>query len=158
MEYMNNSQQNATAGNYQPQGGQQVPLNVWQTESDLVVEAPLPGIMTENIEVEVRGNQLIIMASVTGSHGESKQYISQEWHLGPYQRLYELPCNVDINTANASFGSGVLVITLPKTAKMQSGRIRLERTGGAQGISLGHAGQSDDKSNATRAPHFENNA
>ena len=109
----------------------------------------MPGIKPENVEIEVLSERLVIRGNVTGSHGEGKEYLIQEWNLGPYERIYDLPIAVDGEGANASFAGGLLVITLPRTHSTRPAHIRLERVGAAQGLAQGHAGQSHDQEEVT---------
>ncbi len=132
----------------QGQEGHRVPVNSWMTAHELVIEAPMPGIKPENIMINVRGKSLNvreetveIQGMVAGTHGEAKDYLTQEWHLGPYQRTLELPCPVDAETANANFGDGVLILRLPRAEQTRPALVRLRRTGPAQGEATGHAGQ-----------------
>lgn len=118
-----------------------VPVNTWMTDHELVVEAPMPGIKPENISVNVQQNKLDIKGMVSGTHGEGKDYLSQEWHLGPYQRTLDLPCPVNAEIANANFGDGVLILRLPKSEETRPALVRLRRTGPGQGEATGHAGQ-----------------
>ncbi len=134
---------------------QNVPVNAWYTENALVVETALPGVKPENVEIEVLSDHLVIRGNVTGSHGENKEYISQEWSLGPYERIYELPTGVDGEAANATFGGGLLVITLPRTSITRPAYIQLERVGAAQGLAQGHAGQPFDQEKDTPVPQYD---
>jgi HSP20 family protein len=130
------------------QEGHHIPINSWMTDHELVVEAPMPGIKPENIMVNVRGKsvnvpeeKIEIRGMVSGTHGEGKDYVSQEWHLGPYQRTLDLPCPVNAEIANANFGDGVLIVRLPRAEETRPALIRLHRTGPGQGEAAGHAGQ-----------------
>jgi HSP20 family protein len=105
---------------------QTVPVNVYDANQDLVVQAPLPGVLPEDIVIEVGERQLAVRAKLRG--GEThRQYYLHEWHYGPYERTLDLPVGVDASRANASFSNGVLTISLPKAGQTQPGRIELHR-------------------------------
>ena len=44
-----------------------------------------------------------------------------------YYRLINLPCNIKSKTAKATYGNGVLDITIKKENKGESGVIKIER-------------------------------
>ncbi len=110
-------------------GEQMVPVNVFDNGHDLVVSAPLPGLEPENIEVAVAGKTLTIRAELRGPGQERKNYLRHEWSYGRYGRQIELPYPVDVEHANASYGNGILTLTLPKSAAARSRRIELSQTG-----------------------------
>lgn len=122
------------------QGDQILPLNVFDTFHDLVVSAPMPGVEPGDIEVTVSGSTLTIRAELRGPGQERRQYVRREWSYGPYFRRFELPSKVDAEHANASFGNGILTLTLPKAQTAQVWRIELRETGAAQGHHQGHSG------------------
>lgn len=133
-----------------PEGEQLLPVNVFDTRHDLVVTAPMPGVEPENIEATVAGTTLTIRAGMRGPGQERRDYVHHEWTYGPYFRRLELPCPVDAEHANASYGNGVLTLTLPKLESKEAQRImvrsvdlRLEKTGTAEGHREGHAGHRE---------------
>ncbi len=91
------------------------PMNLWEDAGNLYVEAELPGLNLEDLEIYVTGeNQLSIK-------GERKQLDLTQgtWHrqergYGNFARLMELPSAVDSDQVSADFKQGVLTITLPK--------------------------------------------
>jgi HSP20 family protein len=100
------------------------PLNLWEDEDSLFVEAELPGMNLEDLEIFVTGgNQLTIS-------GERKEPVSNgtSWHrrergYGKFTRLVELPVTVDDNGVEAHFKLGVLTIKLPKHEEAKPRRI-----------------------------------
>ena len=86
-----------------------VPVNVYQAEEALVVIAPLPGVMPEDIDVAVDGNRLRIGAAMRSP--AAKDYLVHEWHYGPYERVVELPEGFG-GGGTATLGNGQLAIRL----------------------------------------------
>lgn len=116
-----------------PQGKQVLPVNVYETDVDLMVVAPVPGIHPEDVEVTVRGDTLTIRSDMRGSLEETKNYLRHEWHYGPYTRVVTLPFPVDADKANARLGNGVLTLALPKAEKTKPKRIMLRRLSPTEG-------------------------
>lgn len=119
-------------------GLQVVPLNVYETDLDLIVVAAMPGLQPEDIEVDVTEDKLSIHSKMRGSLEETKNYLRHEWHYGPYSRTIDLPFAVDASKANAAYGGGVLTVTLPKTEATRSHKIKLQRIAPARGEAAHH--------------------
>lgn len=95
------------------QQSQSVPVNVYETSDALVVLAPLPGVMPDDIDVSLDGRTLRIRADMrTPAH---KEYLVHEWHYGPYQRDVELPEGFG-ELGEASFGNGQLAVNVKRGA------------------------------------------
>ncbi len=88
---------------------QRVPVNVYETDEALVVVAPMPGVMAEDIEVRVRPGTLTISAAMRTA--APKDYLLHEWHYGPYRREVGIPDHFGGEVA-ASFGNGQLAVHL----------------------------------------------
>jgi HSP20 family protein len=116
-----------------PKGRQVIPINMYETDEDLMIVAPMPGVHPDDIEITVRGGTLTIQSRMRGSLEETKDYLRHEWHYGPYVRVITLPFDVDANKANARFGNGVLTLALPKAESTRAKRIRLHRLGPTEG-------------------------
>ncbi len=118
-----------------------IPVNVFENDRELMVVAPMPGVAPEDISVDVTdAGQLTLRAAQHGEGQDRIAHLTREWSYGPYERTIDLPCAVDANRANLSFGNGVLSITLPKAAATAGGRMAIPRTGHARGIAAGHPG------------------
>jgi HSP20 family protein len=118
--------------------GRPVPVNIYETDTDLVIAAPLPGIRPEDIEVTVTETMLTICSGARGDCQGTKRYIRHEWNYGPYTRTVNLPAAVDASRANATYGDGVLMLMIPKAAQTRTYRIKLSEIGPAHGESAGH--------------------
>ena len=88
---------------------QPVPVNVYETTGALVIVAPLPAVMPDDIELELEPGRLTIRAGVRSP--APKDYLRHEWHYGPYAREVEIPEDFGAQVT-ASFGNGQLAIQL----------------------------------------------
>ncbi len=103
---------------------QSVPVNVYEATDALVVLAPLPGVMPEDVEVAVQGNTLSIKASMRTP--AEKDYLVHEWHYGPYERTVEIPGGY-AGPGEATLGNGQLAIRI--TRGTGGGRVPVTRAG-----------------------------
>jgi len=100
------------------------PINLWEDDANLFVEAELPGFELSELEITVTGeNQLSIK-------GERKQPELGEgtWHrqergYGGFGRIIELPEYVDADKVTAEFHDGVLTVTMPRREEARPRRI-----------------------------------
>jgi HSP20 family protein len=115
---------------------QQVPVKVYRSAERLTVAAPMPGLGPEDITVEVTaGGYLVLDGQLRGGLKGEKEVLASEWSVGPYRRTLALPAPVDGPGATATFGNGVLVVSLPLVATTRPATLTLERTGPARGAS-----------------------
>src|SRR3990172_775897 len=91
------------------------PLNLWEDDNNLYVEAELPELELTDLEIFVTGdNQLSIKGERKQPERENGMWHLQERGHGSFSRAGELPQYVDSDTVTAEFKHGVLTITLPK--------------------------------------------
>ena len=91
-------------------------LNIWSSEEGLVVNAEVPGIDVEDIEISVVGETLTLSgARKSEDLEEGARYHRQERGYGKFNRSVELPFPVDIDKVEATFKNGVLQISLPRS-------------------------------------------
>lgn len=118
-----------------------IPVNMFDNERELIVVAPMPGIGPEEITVDVTDDgRLTLRAAQHGEGQERIDYLVREWSYGPYERTVELPFAVDARRANVTYGNGVVSVTFPKAGATAAGRVLVQRTGQARGMTAGHRG------------------
>jgi HSP20 family protein len=143
---------------------QEVPIKLYRTPDRLTVAAPMPGLLPEDITIEVTAdNHLVLHGALRGvpvdlqvfrrlePNGrsrrkrpkvveEQREMLVDEWTVGSYQREIELPMAVDGTLATATYGNGVLVVALPLAKRTVPARVNLERVGIGRGERVGSAG------------------
>lgn len=118
-----------------------IPVNLFDNDRELLVVTPMPGVGPEDISIDVTDDgRLTLRARQHGEGQERIRYLTREWSYGPYERTIDLPCAVDAMRANLSYGNGVLTVTFPKADATIAGRVLVERTGQARGLTAGHTG------------------
>jgi HSP20 family protein len=102
-------------------------VDILDHTDDIEVQAALPGVKKEDLEVSVT-NQTITIRSSTKEEkkeGEKGKYFRREISRGEFQRTLSLPDNVDGEKAKASFKDGILKVTIPKTEKSKRKSIEI---------------------------------
>lgn len=103
-------------------------LNVWDSGEAFCVEAELPGVRQEDLEMYAVGNELTLKGRRQPLEGETLIYHRQERGTGEFTRVITLPCEVDAAKVDAVLKDGVLTLQLPKAEKEKPRRITVKAT------------------------------
>jgi HSP20 family protein len=123
---------------------QRIPVRVYQSEQLVMITAPMPGLEPGDISVTVSGNRVAIRGEERGPGQHNLDLLEQEWTIGPYYREIALPVRVNGRLSNATYGNGVLVLSLPK---LQPGEeeadvnFELTPVSATHGERVGHVGK-----------------
>jgi HSP20 family protein len=101
------------------------PLNIWEDADTIYVEAEIPGLKSEEIEISVVGNDLTIRGRRGGEPREAVAYHRQERGVGEFNRVLRLPGEVDGSKIEAVLADGVLLIKLPKAEAAKAKKIKV---------------------------------
>jgi len=124
---------------------QVLPVRVYQTDDRIVLTAPMPGLEPENIVVRIDGEHLVIHGEERGPHQRDLPLSIAEWAVGPYHRDLELVEAVDGALTNATYGNGVLVLSMPKVSaghRRETAEFRLITVARGRGERVGHMGRN----------------
>ena len=102
-----------------------IKLEVKEQGDNIIVQAELPGVAKEDIDVSVERNIVTIRAEVKqyDADTENDKVLHSERYYGSVQRSLSLPCEVDSEKAVASQQDGMLTLTLPKKTPSQTKKI-----------------------------------
>jgi len=102
-------------------------VDILDHTDDIEVQAALPGVKKEDLEVSVTNQTITIRSSTKEEKKEEAKgkYFRREISRGEFQRTLSLPDNVDGEKAKASFKDGILKVTIPKTEKSKRKSIEI---------------------------------
>jgi len=100
-------------------------INLWEDGDNAFIEAELPGMNLEDLEVFVMGDQLTINGQRKIVDQPGAMYHRRERATGKFSRTMTLPWQMDAESVQAKLVNGVLAITLPKAASAKPKKIRL---------------------------------
>lgn len=104
-------------------------LDIKSTGDEIVVEAALPGIKPEDVDVSVLGDTLTISASHRDETNRDEEgYSYREIRRGSFTRTITLPSGVRTDSATANFENGMLTLHLPKAEEAKPRQIRISPT------------------------------
>lgn len=93
------------------------PVNLWEEGDKVVLEAEVPGLALEDLELFVSGvNQVTLRGMRKPVAGEKGVWHRQERTVGAFARTFTLPFPVDAEQVEAKLENGVLRVTLAKHA------------------------------------------
>ena len=104
-------------------------LDMAETKDSVTIKAELPGVETKDLDISASGDVLTIKGEKRQEREEKEEHrYLVERSYGAFSRMVRLPAPVASDKAKASFKSGVLTITLPKTeeAKRKAIPIKVE--------------------------------
>jgi HSP20 family protein len=106
------------------------PVNVKQTEKDVILTADIPGVQEEDLNIEV-GEDFVDIAGVRKEEleEENEGYYRKEVNYGSFSRRIPLPAAVDADQAEAKIKDGQLQITIAKLepAKPKVTKIKIKK-------------------------------
>jgi HSP20 family protein len=91
------------------------PVDLYETNTEFVMEVSLGGIAPEEVHVEVEGRRVRIWGERLGGSGEGVRcYHAMEIERGTFDRTIDLTMPVDARTAKATFRDGLLELHITK--------------------------------------------
>jgi HSP20 family protein len=103
-------------------------FNVSESGDMLFVEAEIPGVRAEDLDISVEGNTLVLRGQRKPDSPENVSYHRRERVSGRFSKSISLPYEVNADNVQAEYQNGVLRLTLPKAehAKPRSITIKTE--------------------------------
>ena len=92
-----------------------------------IVRADLAGIDPDEIDLEIRGRELVLAGRRRPGDDEERLYQQLEIEHGPFRRVVALGAEVDPAAARAVYEGGMLVIELPVVGPGGSRSVPIER-------------------------------
>ncbi len=104
-----------------------LPIDMYQTDDDVVVKATMPGVNPDEVDISIQGDTL----NISGEHKEEQEtkeenYLYRERRYGSFSRSVMIPTVVEADKAEATFENGVLTLTLPKAEPAKAKQIKIK--------------------------------
>ena len=106
-----------------------IPVDVFATDTEVVVIAAAPGLGSDDLEVTIDDNVLTLSGTVPNV-AKSTEAEGATWYLhenghGQFRRTITLPTEVDADQADATFENGILRLRLPKAEAARPRQIKV---------------------------------
>lgn len=121
------------------EGGSFTPaVDIKENDSEIRLEAELPGIRPEEVEIIAENGVLTIRGQKQSERKEGDdRYQVIERSYGTFVRTFQLPQGVDEDQIQAEFNNGVLTVSIPKAALPQPKRIQIAGSPSKQQAQVG---------------------
>jgi len=108
-----------------PYGSRYPALNTWEDGDNAWVEAELPGLGLEDIEVLVSGGEVTINGERKLGEPQGATWHRRERSHGRFSRTLTLPWDVDADKVHATLRDGVLTVQLPKAETAKPKKVKV---------------------------------
>jgi len=119
--------------------GPGLPLDVTTDKDQLTIEAALPGVAPEDVDITIENGTVTISGkTATERTGDEGSYLVQEIRRGSFSRSVTLPTGLEADRASATFEHGVLRLSIPKAEQVKPRQIKISP------VSNGHAERTSE--------------
>ena len=127
--------------------GPALPLDVTTSEDAVTIEAALPGIKPEDVDITVENGTVRISGKTAEERkADEGSYVLQEIRRGSFSRTVTLPNGLEPDKATATFEHGILRLEIPKAEQLKPRQIKISAVSDGNGRRT-----SDDRATGTSA-------
>jgi len=102
-------------------------VDIHETPDSVVLKAELPGLTTNDIDIQVRDNVLTLKGERRlEKEVQEENYFRVERAYGSFQRAFTLPAAIRADKIRAVFKDGVLEVNIPKAEEAKPKQIKIE--------------------------------
>lgn len=131
--------------------GASLPLDITNSPDAIVVEAALPGIRPDDVDITVDDGTLTIRAeSRADRQSQEGEILISEIRRGSVSRSVALPSGLEPDRATATFEHGVLHLTIPRSEAVKPRQIRISPTTDGQSMNGSSSPVADDAQSDTK--------
>jgi len=114
--------------NQNSSNGVQIKIDVTEDEKSYTVQAEIPGVKKEDINVAIDGNQVSITAEIKREQEakEGNRLLRSERYYGKTYRSFVLGQEVEDASAEARYANGILELRLPKKAAQSARKLTIQ--------------------------------
>jgi HSP20 family protein len=106
--------------------GPSLPLDVTTDANTVTIEAALPGIKPEDVDITVENGAVTISGKTADERtADEGSYVLQEIRRGSFSRTVTLPSGLEPDKARATFENGILRLEIPKAEQLKPRQIRI---------------------------------
>lgn len=116
-ELYNSFLKNDVHENYLQNRAKQPATNIFETETNFKIEVLLPGFKKEDVQMNYHKNLLTIKVNKEQNEEKTQEeykYSHREFGTFNFEKQFQIPNTVNIETVDAKFENGILTIVLPK--------------------------------------------
>lgn len=106
----------------------QIKIDVNEKEDTFYVNAEIPGVAKEDIDLSITGDIISISAEIEqkDERKEGNRILRSERYFGSVSRSFQLPDRVKVDAAEASYENGILRLVLPKETGSERKKLEIK--------------------------------
>ena len=102
-------------------------LNVWASPDGLLIDAEIPGVNPQAVDITVKGDALTIKGSIPPVElQDGEVFHRRERPSGTFVRSLQLPFRADSGKVSASCRNGVLRLSIPRSEEDKAQKIEIQ--------------------------------
>ena len=102
-------------------------VDISETDTEYRVEAELPGLKKDNLDVSIDNGRLYIRGERQEENKDEREnYVRVERSYGSFSRTLPLPPTVKEDEAEAEYKDGILTVRLPKTGEARGKKVEIK--------------------------------
>lgn len=102
-------------------------MNIWSSAEGMVIDAELPGVDPQDVDISVLGDELTLSGKVNAKElPKGEDFLRRERPAGEFSRTIQLPFRADTKTVKANYRNGLLRLTLPRPEEEKPRKIAIE--------------------------------
>ena len=105
----------------------QPPVDISECENEFVIEADMPGIQEENIDIQFQQGELTIYGKSVLPEPTNDNYRFRQFEPVDFCRTFRIGESVDAAKISARYADGVLKVHLPKAETLKPRKIEVTR-------------------------------
>ncbi len=102
------------------------PVDIYEDDEGITLLADMPGVMKEDLEIEVDKDVLTITGKVSTGLERGSKPLYEEFRGAEYKRVFTLGPDVDSSRIEARINRGVLRLFLPKLEEVKPRKIEVK--------------------------------
>lgn len=116
-------------------GFMQLEVDIYQTASDIIVIAPMPGVDIKDIDISIENENDVVtiqgrrdrpdLIEYGGENSEDTKFLRQECKWGQFYRQIILPQEINVAEVEAKFKKGILLLKLPMLLLQTKGKKKI---------------------------------
>ena len=120
--------------------GPALPLDVTTDADSVTIEAALPGIKPDDVDITVENSTVTISGKTAEERtADEGSYVLQEIRRGNFSRTVALPSGLEPDKAKATFENGILRLEIPKAEQLKPRQIKISP------VTDGHGERTSDQ-------------
>jgi len=102
-------------------------IDLAETKDRLIINAEIPGINPEDINIDITENSLSIRGEIKQDRVSDKEgFVRTAHRYGSFSKTLQLPCRIVVDDVRATYREGILNVIMPKFKQRKTRTVKIE--------------------------------